>query len=126
MLEYQRSLKAKKIKQDQLPSDILNEINNLAKIEKNLIQAEKDGNDELVDELNSQFLEMDSNIADKIDDFEPKKEEPKKEEPKKEEPKKEEPKKEESEEGGNNTGLVLGVLGLIGLGIAYFVGVRKK
>lgn len=124
MLEYQRSLKAKKLKQQELPNEILRKISKLASIEKNLINAEKEDNTDLVEELNSQFLELDSQIADMIDDFEPKKEEPKKEEPKKQDPKKEDAK--EEKEGGNNTGLVVGILAAIGLGIAFFVGARKK
>jgi outer membrane biosynthesis protein TonB len=128
MLEYQRSLKARKLKAEDMPQAIKSEINNLAKLEKSLIEAEKENNTELVDELDTQFIDLDSKIADMIDDYEPPKPDPK---PEKKEAKEENPNPnpdpEPKEEKSGNSGILLGALALIGVGIAaVFLGKSKK
>ena len=116
MLEYKRSLKARKLKADELPESIKSKISKLANIERNIIDAEKDQNDELVNELDDQFANLDAEIADLIDDVEINKPDPK-------------PSGNDDSpapKSNSNSGLIVGVLGLIGAGIAWFVVKGKK
>jgi hypothetical protein len=131
MLEYKRSLKARKLTLDQLPRKIQSKIAELSALEKNLIAAEEEENDSLVDELNTQFVKLDSTVADMIDEYEIPAPTPKPINPPA--PPTKPIEKTDAEtipnpKNDNGTNVVVGVsiLAAIGIGIAYFFGAGGK
>jgi hypothetical protein len=119
MLYFEKLIQAENLDINELPDNIKQKIVKLEEVEQKMMKAEEQENTDLLEALSDQLENLDEKITKAIQSYIDSSKTPKTEADQTS------PAKEESEK-GSNTGIILGGLALLGLGVAYFFGVRKK